>query len=426
MNSITEYNTKYRIFQSNLWAKLMLFLISPFISFVISLIDPRSKSSYLIFFLFGLIFCWHLNPTHLDRYEDLFGIIDYFEYNNFSTDEILNQIRYYFTFSEYSQKEIYQNVMIWFTKLFSNNYHCFFFLVSIPWLFFFLSSLHKITDNKKFNHSIICYIILFLFVFPRDIISVQNPRYTTAVWVSIFATINYFYKEEYKWFYLLLILLTPTIHSGYWFFVILFLLFILFFNKYQNVCFVCFLISLPFSIYGYALMSSIDFTSLPLPPSLAVWINNYLSYENYLIFIVRDGPKGGFYIIGALFGYLILISYLMMAFLLWKNREYINGNHRDSVFLSFILFLYACVNALQTIPELGGRSLWTIRILIIYFWYKVIYPKYNGVVCFVFFSCFLDIARRYFGSPFQEGAVYSSVPLNIFYDNLFSLIMDFL
>lgn len=197
MNSITAYNTKYRIFQSNLWAKLMLFLISPFISFVISLIDPRSKSSYLIFFLFGLIFCWHLNPTHLDRYEDLFGIIDYFEYNNFSTDEILNQIRYYFTFSEYSQKEIYQNIMIWFTKLFSNNYHCFFFLVSIPWLFFFLSSLHKITDNKKFNHSIICYIILFLFVFPRDIISVQNPRYTTAVWVSIFATINYFYKEEY-------------------------------------------------------------------------------------------------------------------------------------------------------------------------------------------------------------------------------------
>ena len=58
--------------------KLVLFVICPFAAFLGSLLRPTSKSSFVIYFLFGIIFCWHMDPKGLVAYDDYIGIRDLF------------------------------------------------------------------------------------------------------------------------------------------------------------------------------------------------------------------------------------------------------------------------------------------------------------------------------------------------------------
>lgn len=58
--------------------KLVLFVICPFAAFLGSLLRPTSKSSFVIYFLFGILFCWHMDPAGLTEYDDYMGIRDEF------------------------------------------------------------------------------------------------------------------------------------------------------------------------------------------------------------------------------------------------------------------------------------------------------------------------------------------------------------
>ena len=40
--------------------KLLLFVLNPCLAFLVSLFSVKKKSSYLIFFLFGMVFCWSM------------------------------------------------------------------------------------------------------------------------------------------------------------------------------------------------------------------------------------------------------------------------------------------------------------------------------------------------------------------------------
>lgn len=49
-----------------------------FAAFLGSLLRPTSKSSFVIYFLFGILFCWHMDPKGLVVYDDYIGIRDLF------------------------------------------------------------------------------------------------------------------------------------------------------------------------------------------------------------------------------------------------------------------------------------------------------------------------------------------------------------
>lgn len=399
--------------------KLIVFIINPFIAFLLSLANAASRSSYIIFALFGIVFCWHLNPTGLGQYDDLIGIMQRVISTDFTTAEIIDQIKAFFSFAKDSPKELYENILIWFTKLFSDNPHLFFAIASIPYLYFMLKSLRKITDDPKFTNSILCLIVLALFVLPRDIITVQNPRFTTGVWMAIYGTIMFFSGKKNQLRYYLLILLTPCVHSGFWFYIIIFTLGI-YAMRFRKLTIWLLYISVPFSYLSYDLIASINFSSLPLPSTLSLWMERYMSEEKFNTHIMNAGASGYFWVSQA-FNSFRNTMYLLIPYYLWKYRKEIDERTDIKGLFNFYLYFYAIVNFIQFVPVLGERFFWIVRILGIFLWFKVIFPRHKNILLLIFLSCSWDIFRRYF----YTGALYRSVPLEIFYYPLPYLIADF-
>lgn len=418
MNKIAKHNITIED-PRELWIKIILFIIYPFGAFLLSLKNAASKSSYLIYFLFGLIFCWHMNPINHTQTDDFYWIMERVIANDYSTKEIWEQFVAFITFKEDAPKEVYENVLNWFSKLFSPNPHLFFTIAAIPYLYFMLKSLKKITTDRKFTQCWYCLIVLALFVLPRDIITVQNPRFTTGIWMAVFATISFFSSGKYQWRYYLLILATPLIHSGFWFYVLAFTggLFVM---RYQKLLIVLLYASVPFSYLSYDLLTSLNFSALPLPATLALWIERYLSEDSFNEFVANEGASGYFWV-AQMFTTIRTTAYLIIPLYLWKYRKEIERRNDIKHLFKFFLYFYALVNFIQFVPVLGERFYWMVRIFGIYLWFKAIYPRHNTVLKILLLACSWEIFRRYL----YTGALYKCVPLEIFYTTLPNLIADF-
>lgn len=400
-----------------LWIKIILFIIYPFGAFLLSLKNAASKSSYLIYFLFGLIFCWHMNPTSHTQTSDLYWIMEEVIANNYSIKEIWEQFVAFITFEEDAPKEVYENVLNWFSKLFSPNPHLFLVIAAIPYLYFMLKSLKRITTDWKFTQCWSCLIVLALFVLPRDIITVQNPRFTTGVWMAVFATISFFSSNKYQWRYYLLILATPLIHSGFWFYVLAFTGG-LFAMRYQKLLIVLLYVSVPFSYLSYDLLTSLNFSALPLPSTLAVWIEGYLSEDSFDKYVASEGASG-YYWVAQTFTIIRTTAYLTIPLYLWKYRKEIEQRNDIKHLFKFFIYFYALINFIQFVPVLGERFYWMVRIFGIYLWFKAVYPRHNTMLKILLLACSWEIFSRY------TGTLYKCVPLEIFYTTLPNLIADF-
>lgn len=399
---------------------LIVFVLCPFLAFILALTRARNNSSYVIYALFGLIFVWHMSDRGSTTYDDFIGIISRVKNSSYSFDEIKEQLWLFVTFDVDAPKEWYEMAMIWLSKCFTDNPHFYFVLCAVPWLFFELSSLRKITSDFKFSQSLICLVILALFVMPRDIITLQNPRFTTATWMAIYSTIGFFStsSKNHKVLYLLLILATPLIHSGFWFYVIIFPLG-LFMIRFQKVSLWLLYLSIPFSFLSYDIFSSVNLSVLPIPTALNAWVEIYLSEESYAQYISHAGASG-FYWIGIVFSFIMKTAYLLIPIYLIKDKQEYAENKKLSGFVAFFIFFYAAVSFIQFIPVLGTRFYWLVRILGIYLWFKAIFPRRNWVIWLILSSCTYDIFMRYF----YNGAVKVAVPPGIWYEPLPLLIMD--
>lgn len=419
MNSLYYNRVLYNQLDSQvLIFKLFVFIMCPFAAFLFSLKDAASRSSYVIYFLFGIVFCWHMNPTGVERYDDLIGIMQRVLDSNYTWDDICDQIVAFFSFSDDSPKELYENILIFISKSFSRNPHLFFAIASVPFLIFQLKSLRQITSDRKYDGSIYCLIILALFVFPRDIITVQNPRFATALWIAVYATIRFFQSERLDYKYYFLILITPLIHSGFWFYILIFTIGI-YLKNFPKLSLTLLYISIPFSYLSYELLSQLNYSLLP--SSIGIWMERYMDEESFEKFVMHEGGTGFFWVQQSM-TIIRNTIYLLIPIYLWKYRnEYFQKEKRIGKLVQFYLYYYAVVNFIQFIPVLGERFYWIVQILSIYLWFKVIYPRHKNILLLILFGCSYFMLRRYF----YGGALSSSVPLDIFYMPLPYLIIDF-
>lgn len=414
----------YRAYDTHqLIIKLVIFVLSPFLAFLYSLKDAASRSSYIIYFLFGVIFCWHMTSRGVGHYDDFIGIMERFQRESFSTEQILKQISAAVTFSSNAPKELFENILNWFTKQFSRNYHLYFAFASVLYLTFMLNSLKRITKDEKFQTCFWGLLILALFVLPRDIITVQNPRFTVGFWYNVYFTFNFFLTNNpiKKWVFAGMIILSPFFHSGMWLYVGLFFLCTIAATRLvtPRFCIVLFYISIPFSYLSYDLLSNFDFSVLPLPDVLSAWVKRSLSKESYNEHIANVG-RAGFWWIQSFFDLLTTISYSIIPYYLWKQREKFNEDSKLELFFYYFLLLSAAINFIQSVPILGGRYYWFFRTFSIYFWFRMVYPLHNRFLLFVLFACSWHIFRRYL----YGGAVSVCVPPEIWYASLPSLIID--
>lgn len=326
----------------------------------------------------------------------------------------------FFSFDGEGSKELFEIILTGIIKEFSNNPHVFFAAASVFYLTFNLKSLKYITDDIKFHNSWSCLLIMFLFVLPRDIITVQNPRYSVAMWLAVYGTLRFFYNKKNRLLSVLLIFLSPAFHSGLWFFVIVFIIGLIV-SKNTKATYYFYCISIPLVFLSVDVISMVDISSLPLPSNLKIWASWHFNKDTYETAILGKGSSGFFWV-SKFFNILSRFVYVIMPIILYKNKEEIMRKQDGTKELFyFSLFYFAITNCIQSVPVLGGRAYFVTRILSILLWFKIMFPKKGNFLILLLFSCSWEIFYRYF----YHGAVYTSVPNNIFYSSLPQLISDF-
>lgn len=399
--------------------KLVLFVICPFAAFLGSLLRPTSKSSFVIYFLFGILFCWHMDPAGLTEYDDYMGIRDEFLAYKYSMADFLEKFVGYITLQG-KERDLYSVFLNAFTRIFSSNFHLYFAIASIPYLIFALASVRKLTESEEFPRcGIYALLIILLFVIPRDIVTVQNPRYTTAVWISIWGFLNYFDRSKSNWkWYAIPIILSVVLHTGLLPMVLVFLMAIIVPLPVKKIELI-FFVSIPFSFFSYELFASINYSFLP--SFLSHWIQSYLSDEMYAKLILNKG-RSGFFWVTQLFSYISYVAYFLIPIMMMKYKEQILQNSEIGKLYPFYILLFSVTNFIRMLPTIGVRYFLTIQIMSVYMFFKVFYPMKKNYFWVLLFAWSFPIFLRWFYS----GAGLHLVPKNIYFDNLFSLVNDYI
>lgn len=399
--------------------KLVLFVICPFAAFLGSLLRPTSKSSFVIYFLFGILFCWHMDPAGLTEYDDYMGIRDEFLAYKYSMADFLEKFVGYITLQG-KERDLYSVFLNAFTRIFSSNFHLYFAIASIPYLIFSLASVRKLTESEEFPRcGIYALLIILLFVIPRDIVTVQNPRYTTAVWISMWGFLNYFDRSKSNWkWYAIPIILSVVFHTGLLPMVLVFLMAIIVPLPVKKIELI-FFVSIPFSFFSYELFASINYSFLP--SFLSHWIQSYLSDEMYAKLILNKG-RSGFFWVTQLFSYISYLAYFLIPIMMMKYKEQILENSEIGKLYPFYILLFSITNFIRMLPTIGVRYFLTIQIMSVYMFFKVFYPMKKNYFWVLLFAWSFPIFLRWFYS----GAGLHLVPKNIYFDNLFSLVNDYI
>lgn len=399
--------------------KLVLFVLCPFAAFLGSLLRPTSKSSFVIYFLFGILFCWHMDPAGLTEYDDYMGIRDEFLAYKYSMADFLEKFVGYITLQG-KERDLYSVFLNAFTRIFSSNFHLYFAIASIPYLIFSLASVRKLTESEEFPRcGIYALLIILLFVIPRDIVTVQNPRYTTAVWISMWGFLNYFDRSKSNWkWYAIPIILSVVLHTGLLPMVLVFLIAIIVPLPVKKIELI-FFVSIPFSFFSYELFASINYSFLP--SFLSHWIQSYLSDEMYAKLILNKG-RSGFFWVTQLFSYISYVAYFLIPIMMMKYKEQILENSEIGKLYPFYILLFSITNFIRMLPTIGVRYFLTIQIMSVYMFFKVFYPMKKKYFWVLLFAWSFPIFLRWFYS----GAGLHLVPKKIYFDNLYSLVNDYI
>lgn len=412
-NNLQYVLNMYRLRTKNgLASQLLFFIIWPFGALLHSLQDIKSRNFIIIYSLFCILFCWNMDVVN-NEYDDFSGIAFLFMNTDSSTSAYLVKFNAYITFSPNAPREIYLYTMMWLSRLVSDNPHFFFALCAIPYLFFQTKCFKIILEDEKFVKGIVGVLVIFLFMFPRDIITIQNPRFTTALWLCIYVIMKSFHPATKGKKYLLWLLLAPTIHSSFWFIslMIFFCIMVGCSLNRSNWLVVLVYTSIPFSYMSSDIFSSnINLLSfLPFSNALSAWSEGYATstMDN------TQATGSGFYWLPILFGILKKTAYLIVPIMIIRKRELTNKLSAKSGIISCYLFLFALANFLQPMPVLGGRFFWFVQVLSIYILFSV-YGFNTKLYYIIFFALTWDWFSRYFFG----GALSKVVPMIIFYTPL--------
>ena len=394
--------------------KLALFIIWPFGAWLFCLKDPRRKSSFVIFFFFSLLLCWHMAPAGLSNsYDDFLGILDEFNSFSLSSGEFFHEVVAFINISADAPKDLYQDFLNWFTKLFTENYHFMFLLAAIPVAILQLYCLKRIALDNKYIVGFYGLVALLLMLFPRDIITVQNPRFTTGYWLFVSCVLYCFSNQKVKIKYLIPLVLLPAIHSAMWLALILVLTYLVLPKGNTRYLEILAIVSIPFIYLDPNLSSYFNLNYSFLPNNIVKWTELYSSDEFYETYILNTG-RSGFWWVDEFFNQGRKIIYIVMALQVingFKKRD--ASNEEGHAFYPFFLFSFFFINLIQFIPVLGQRYMWMWQVFVFYEWYKTFHFSRKGPYWLLLLFSSWFMIRRY--GYVLGGAMAVIMPPDVFY-----------
>jgi len=368
--------------KNNFAIKIVLFLFSPVLSFLVSLKNIKSNSSQFIFIslaiLFGLCF------TPIDGKMDSSYYLDYFEVNKtMTTSQYFNTWLLYIGY-ESGLKDFYFHSLVYFTSRITLNYHFMFGMAASIFSYFAIKSFRFFTREALFVQTTIVLLLVLLVVQSNPIFNINGIRFWTASWVTVFSIFKIFIDHKKKFIFLLL--LTPLIHASFWISFLIALLALLTRKNYK-IWIILF--------YGSLITSNILHTFIGdiseyLPQTLQRYTNVYATdiiLNKKQMIIERASFHVSFFRL--LTGW--YISIMLIIFIKEKKIILLNKKSKE-LFLFFIIWM-VFVNLALNIPSIGTRFLKVGVPFAAYIWfvnYKEL-TKYNWLIYLMPFVYLLDM-----------------------------------
>lgn len=343
----------------DIFNKVILFLISPLLGFLAALRRMNTRSSFVVFFLFavffGMCFTTSIGKDELNRGDAAAYRYRFEQYRYYNTTDILVVFQEFTSMQDSKSRDIYVPLMSFVTAQVSENYHLFFALLAVVMSMFMLLSFKFLVGEEAFKYSWVCLLLAYFFIYGNGIFNINGCRFWTASWIAIYCNFQLFRNGNKK--YLALALLTPMVHSSYWFYLII-LVVVYIFGRFtyfwKTAFFISFLIS---SVSMQLLQDLSDY----LPPSLQFLVDRYINND------IEE--KGNLYqVLRRLFSLAGSIYLTCMMYLFMKNEVKIVKNKKTKALYRFLLVWMTIVFFVMPIPSLGIRYLKLAMPVMAYIW----------------------------------------------------------
>lgn len=374
--------------KGNAIIKYCIFLFNPIFGFIVSLKDIKSQSSYNIFFLFTILFgmCFTVPSGRTADFTGD-GAVYRLRFDRMAakTDNDFEKVyKEYIQFEE-GEKDFYVTAFSYIISRFTTNYHWAFTFFAFVFGFFMIKSLRFLTDDKQFNNSIYCFLLVIVFIMSNSIFNINGLRFWTASWIGVYCIFQIFLKNKRSYF--LLAALTPFVHVS--FFVYLLVITIAYFSrKNSNFWFCLFVISFFVSSFAEDLLKIAESV---LPAFISRTISLYTDAE-----VVANMRQDTVWF-AKVFSFLEKFVINVTLILFYRNRAEIAKHPLAYSLYLFLIVWMTFVNFSIAVPSLGGRFLRLALPLIVYIWmvlWKDQRTYFNWLIFFLF-AFILDFSYQF-------------------------------
>lgn len=385
MSNLSEWKKESKKDINN---KVILFVISPFLSFLYSLKTINTKSSFAFIFLFYICFGMAFSVSNIREHGD--GSIDggsyrykFEEYCRTSATYYYSELEDYLSFDG-NNKDFYFDTVAFYLSRVTDNYHVMFFIFSIVFAFFQLKCLKYLVLNRDFQISTLCMLLVLLFTW-NQIFNINGMRFWTAAWIGVYCIFKIFYENKNRYF--LLAILTTFFHGSFWIFFAMMIVAKLF-SRFEKAWIILFIISV---ITSNILLEIIHGFSGYLPSFLQ---NSFETYTDSS-YIKGLSQGSGFYWVDQIFKIIsrLYINILVVMFIFSKNKKWLDVN--EYKLYSFLLVWMTFCNFGLAIPTLGGRFLQLSYPIIAFLWLSFFKRmQYNRFIYFLPIAFFMLIYHQ--------------------------------
>jgi len=356
----SETNTPFRAF--------LFFCISPVLGFVYALMHIKEKVSFVIFFLFSIV--WGLSFSVPSVRGD--GVnVDGSTYRNFFEDiASVNDWKYWygglisFINLEGEYKDYYMETLSFIGASIVNNYHVMFMMAAIIFSYFQLKNLKFLVLEKNFELCFATICLLYMFN-GFNVMGLNALRFPTASCIFQFVVLRYYILHDKR--PLLILLFLPFFHGSFFFVVPLFFL-LNYFKKYYHFWLYLFFVGIVFSTFFQFIIPYIERF---VPSFLYHYVEHEVGEDAMSAYEEATFSRSSglinmlFAMIGSIY------SNMLVLILLYQSRKCKLGDNMNSLFLFYISFM-SLSTIIGFIPYASGRFRGMLVPLFVVLWVHII------------------------------------------------------
>lgn len=386
----------------DLLMKSVLFLFSPFLSFLSAIVRIKTRSSFVIFYLFalfyGIAFTTESGKSETARNDGAVFRAIFEEYIcGMTFGEFKREIVDILSGNSW-HRDIYFHIVAYIVSLYTTNYHYLFFALAMVFGYFMLRSLAFLVKDKSFDGGIIGLLLVSLFV-TNGIFDINGMRFWTAAWIAAYALLRMLLRDEKR--YLVLLCITPLVHSSFLFLIAVYLIYFFFGDKKSKWIY--------FYYFSFA-FSSISVFVISAFVGEIPFLSRFMAYlDPDAAFSFFEGKS----ILKGIFDLLSTAYVNVMFYLIYKNTKRNKPIYGNKLYDFFLVYI-SINNFVRFIPSLGARYFIVGFPFIAYLWivnfgtykYKwVIYSMPFFMLwylhnSYLLFTYFLE-SSFYFSNPFS-------------------------